>query len=334
MYALIRPLLFLFDEELLHRAAMSLLRYMPTMASASNQAIHTLGLEFPHPVGIAAGLDKNGEYLKELAKLNPAFIEIGTVTPQAQVGNPKPRVFRIPKAEAIINRMGFPNLGVDVLVENVKKADFRGILGINIGKNKETSLENAADDYVYCLRKVYPHASYVTINVSSPNTPDLRQLQQRKYFSTLLTILRDEQYKLRDQYQHHVPLVIKLSPDESDEALKRMAHDIVALGIEGIILTNTTSARDGICHLNHGQELGGLSGAPLRMRASECLAVVKKVVGSNVSLIGVGGVHSIDTATEKLNAGASLLQVYTGLIYQGPHLIKHLVDGLSDMKGV
>lgn len=329
MYQLLRPLLFRFDPEVAHHVVLSALDYLPNFCfeKPKNNVVNVMGLEFPHAVGLAAGLDKNGEYLDALAKLGFAFIELGTVTPLPQSGNPKPRMFRIPAAEAIINRMGFNNHGVDALVANVQKSHYKGILGINIGKNKETTLEKAAEDYVHCLRKVYLYASYVTINISSPNTPDLRQLQQRDYFKHLMNELREEQLQLADLHQRYVPLVVKLSPDETDETLKRMAEVIVSLGIDGIIATNTTCARDAVNSLPHGDEVGGLSGRPLAMQSTHCLRVLKQVVGDDVTLIGVGGIDSPAVANEKLEAGASLLQVYTGLIYQGPGLVKTLVDG-------
>ena len=331
MYPFIRPFLFQLDAEKAHHIALSTLHYLPQhwFAKPIGNAVRVMGLDFPHPVGLAAGMDKNGEHLEALAKLGFSFIEVGTVTPRPQVGNPKPRLFRIPTAGAIINRMGFNNHGVDVLVANVQKAQYQGVLGINIGKNKETPLQNAVDDYLYCLRKVYLHASYVTINISSPNTPDLRQLQLGDYFRHLINSLREEQLHLADLHQHYVPLVVKLSPDETDETLKKMAEVIVSLGIEGIIATNTTCARDAVNDLPYGDESGGLSGQPLVSQSIHCLRVLKQVVGTDVALIGVGGIDNPAVACEKLQAGASLLQIYTGLIYQGPGLVKTVVDGIS-----
>lgn len=284
-----------------------------------------MGLEFPHAVGLAAGLDKNGEHLDALAKLGFSHIELGTVTPKLQIGNPKPRLFRLPKAHAIINRMGFNNHGVDALLANINKAKYQGILGINIGKNKDTPLNQSINDYVYCLRKVYARASYVTLNISSPNTPDLRQLQRGDYFSDLVSQIREEQLALADENRRYVPLVIKLSPDEDDETLKRMADVILSYGIDGIIATNTTCSRDAVQGLKHANEQGGLSGQPLIERSTQCLRVLKQTVGDDVTLIGVGGISTPEIAREKLKAGASLLQVYTGLIYEGPGLINKLV---------
>lgn len=330
IYPLIRPLLFKLDSERAHHIALSALRLIPNLCFSkpnySGQPIKALGLEFPHPIGLSAGFDKNGEYLNALAKLGFSFIELGTVTKRPQFGNPRPRLFRLPKAQALINRMGFNNKGVEQLVKNVSQANYHGILGINIGKNKDTSLDHAVDDYLFCLQRVYGHASYVAINISSPNTPDLRQLQQRDYFEALMHQLREEQLHLADRYQRYVPLVIKLSPDEPEEALKRMASTIIDLGLDGIIATNTTSNHEAVSHLPYGKEEGGVSGEPLFSRSTDCLRILKSVVGDDLTLIGVGGINSPKTAQQKLNAGATLLQVYTGLIYKGPGLVKRLVE--------
>jgi dihydroorotate dehydrogenase len=331
MYRLIRPFLFYLDAERAHDVALSLLHYIPKrmFASPQHHPVSAMGLEFSHPIGLAAGCDKNGEHLNALAKLGFSFIELGTVTPRPQLGHQKPRLFRLPKAHAIINRMGFNNNGVDALVTHVQRADYQGILGINIGKNKETSLEQAADDYLYCLRKVYLYASYVTINISSPNTPELRQLQQSHYFEHLLSELRDEQLHLADKYQRYVPLLVKLSPDETDESLKKMSEVMLSLGIDGIIATNTTCARDTVLGLPYAHESGGLSGVPLALSSTRCLRVLKSLIGDEMVLIGTGGIDSPEAADEKLRAGASLLQIYTGLIYKGPGLVKELADGIS-----
>lgn len=328
MYQLIRPLLFCLDAEQAHLVALEALHYVPKacFGSIKPNMVKAMGLTFPHRIGLAAGLDKNGEYLDALAKLGFAFIELGTVTPRAQLGNPKPRLFRLPKAQAVINRMGFNNRGVDALVANVERAAYRGILGINIGKNKDTPLLHAADDYLYCLRRVYKHASYITINISSPNTPDLRQLQRGDYFKNLLESLRDAQLRLADMHQRHVPFVVKVSPDETDDTLKKMAEVMVLQGVSGIIATNTSCEREAVQGLAHSEEQGGLSGRPLASRATHCLEILKQVVGNDITLIGVGGIDGLPAAQDKLQAGATLLQVYTGLIYQGPHLVKELAS--------
>jgi dihydroorotate dehydrogenase len=259
-----------------------------------------------------------------LAKLGFAFIELGTVTPRPQEGNPRPRLFRLPEVSGIINRMGFNNKGVDVLVEKVRRSEYKGILGINIGKNKDTPLSKAADDYIVCLQKVYPLASYVTINISSPNTPDLRQLQTGEYFRDLLFQIKNEHIKLADRYQKELPLLVKVSPDEAVETLKEMAEVMLHSGVKGIIASNTTCDRKMLPKISHAQEPGGLSGQPLRSKSTECLALLKSYVGDSLTLIGVGGIDSPQAVQEKLNAGASLVQVYSALIYQGPGLISRL----------
>ncbi|KTD41669.1 quinone-dependent dihydroorotate dehydrogenase [Legionella parisiensis] len=331
MYSMLRPLLFGMEPERAHIFSLSALHYAPKFCfkQAKPKPTEALGLQFPHVVGLAAGLDKNGEHLDALAKLGFSFIELGTVTPKPQIGNPKPRLFRLPRADAIINRMGFNNQGVDALVLHVKKARYKGILGINIGKNKDTSLEHAADDYIHCLRKVYEYASYVTINISSPNTPDLRQLQQKEYFANLLSRIQAEQINLSDKFQRHVPLVVKVSPDEDPETLKQMTEVILTYGIEGIIATNTTCSRIGVTQLPYAEETGGLSGKPLWELSTQCLRLLKQHVGNDVTLIGVGGIDNCSSAQAKLDAGASLIQVYTGLIYQGPRLVYELAKGLK-----
>lgn len=328
IYSFIRSLLFSMDPETAHCVALSALKYVPNACFAKPlpQTVYAFGLAFPHPIGLAAGLDKNGDYLDALAKLGFSFIELGTVTPKAQPGNPKPRLFRLPKAQAIINRMGFNNKGVDVLVNNVKKARYNGILGINIGKNKDTPLDQAAEDYLICLRKAYACASYITVNISSPNTPDLRQLQQGDYFLDLIKKLCVERQQLNDRYQKKVPLLIKISPDECDETLKSMADIMVSYGIDGIIATNTTSDHTSVQNQIHGNEMGGVSGRPLALRSTHCLRLLKQVVGNDLTLIASGGIDTCAIAQEKLDAGASLLQVYSGLIYQGPGLIRKLTE--------
>jgi dihydroorotate dehydrogenase len=330
MYSLLRPLLFCLSPEQAHTYTLAALHYLPEACfkKPKPKPVKALGLEFAHPLGLAAGLDKNGNHLDALAKLGFAFIELGTVTPKAQPGNPKPRLFRLPKEQAIINRMGFNNLGVDVLVANVQKAHYKGPLGINIGKNKDTPLSKAVDDYLFCLNKVYEHASYITINISSPNTPDLRQLQQADYLTDLLTQLRAQQMRLEQKHKRHIPLVVKVSPDESDETLKNMADLILSLGIEGIIATNTTASRAMLPETQLSKEQGGLSGRPLAALSTRCLNVLKSCVGDAVCLIGVGGIDSSQSAQDKWDAGANLLQVYSGLVYQGPNLVNHVVDGL------
>jgi dihydroorotate dehydrogenase len=331
MYSLIRPLLFKVNPEIAHHLALTTLKYAPKCCfrSPMNQPVHAMGLTFPHPIGLAAGLDKDAAFVDGLAKIGFSFIEVGTVTPLAQAGNPKPRLFRLPKHQALINRMGFNNHGVDNLVDEVKRANYSGILGINIGKNKDTPIENAVSDYLVCFRKVYPLASYVTINVSSPNTPDLRQLQQGSYFFNLLQTLKEEQKRLEDESGRHVPLVVKVSPDEESETLKQMMHTMLELKVEGIIATNTTAKTSLIPGLSDEMKQGGLSGKPVMDLSNSCLRLIKHYVGNEITLIGVGGVDDVSCAQEKLDAGASLIQVYTGLIYQGPGLIHRLANNIT-----
>lgn len=330
MYSLLRPWLFKIDAEKAHGVVLSMLDWVPKgcFPKTAINKVNALGIEFMHPVGLAAGLDKNGEYLNALAKIGFSFIEVGTVTPRPQLGNPKPRLFRVPKQQAIVNRMGFNNHGVDALINNIKESNFQGVLGINIGKNKDTPLDCAVDDYLICMRAVYHYASYITINISSPNTPDLRQLQKGHYFSVLLSQLHAEQKQLADKHSRHVPLVVKVSPDEDDETLKGMIECMLSNGIEGVIATNTTAQPEYFAQLPSIMKPGGLSGKPLSARSNSCLRLLKKYVGTDISLIGVGGVDDVASAQEKINAGASLVQVYSGLIYQGPELISQLAAGL------
>jgi dihydroorotate dehydrogenase len=331
MYQLLRFLLWRFEPETAHYLAMMLLRALPAGALRKPAAmpVTAMGLQFAHPVGLAAGFDCNGVYLNSLAKLGFSFIELGGTTPKPQPGNPKPRLFRIPKAHALINRMGFYNQGVDALVARIKQSDYQGILGVNIAKNKDTPLSGALDDYLYCMRRVYPVASYIAINLSSPNMPQLRALQHVEYFKDLMDALREEQLHLADVTGRYVPLVVKLSPDEADESLKRMGSVLVELGIDGIIATNTTVSRDGVYRLRYGMQVGGLSGRPLFQRSTACLRILKETVGDSLTLIGVGGVDSAETAREKLKAGASLVQLYSGLVYEGPGLVARIMNELA-----
>lgn len=328
-YSWLRQALFQLKPETAHHWALTLLKAVPSafFKAPPTHPIDAMGLTFPHRIGLAAGLDKNGDYLDALAKLGFSFIELGTITPKPQWGNPRPRLFRLPDAHALINRMGFNNRGVDALVNNVMRARYDGILGINIGKNKDTPLADAAHDYVHCLRKVYAYASYVTVNISSPNTPDLRQLQQEHALHALLYALTQEQKKLEDTHQKHVPLLVKISPDESDDDLKRMAQCALHHGLSGMIATNTTNARPNVEGLPYANETGGLSGRPLQQHALQSLRILKSETGDAMTLIGVGGIDSVQSAKERLDAGASLLQVYTGLIYEGPYLLQKLALG-------
>ncbi|MEE1123455.1 MAG: quinone-dependent dihydroorotate dehydrogenase, partial [Acinetobacter pseudolwoffii] len=287
-----------------------------------------MGIEFPNPVGLAAGLDKNGAYIDALAGQGFGFIEIGTITPRPQAGNPHPRLFRLPQAQAIINRMGFNNEGVDQLVENVKAAKFKGILGINIGKNADTPVEKAVDDYLICLEKVYNYASYITVNISSPNTKNLRSLQSGDALTELLETLKNRQLELAQEYQHYVPLVLKVAPDLDETDIAFIAKQLLQFKIDGLIVTNTTLSREGVEGLAHAEEAGGLSGAPVFEKSTACLAAFAQVLKGQIPLIGVGGILSGADAVAKKQAGASLVQVYSGLIYTGPELVKDCVDAL------
>tara|TARA_R110002126_G_scaffold291802_1_gene459134 strand:+ start:34972 stop:35967 length:996 start_codon:yes stop_codon:yes gene_type:complete len=325
MYGCFRKLSNYIDAEKMHHIALSILRYIPKCCfkKIASKPVQVMGMELKHPVGLAAGFDKDGKYLDALGKLGFSFIELGTVTPQPQGGNPKPRIFRLSKERAIINRMGFNNAGVDALVKNIKKTAYRGVIGVSIGPNKNTSAEKIWDDYLYCLERVYAYADYIAVNISSPNTPGLRELHDITRFTSLTSKLREEQIVLAEKTGRYVPMVIKLSPDESDESLKNMAVQLVASGLDGIILTNTT--------VSHQGETGGLSGRPLATRARQCLDVVKNAVGDDLILIAAGGIDSPEEARLRITSGASLIQVYSGLIYEGPGLIQKLVGGLVDV---
>ncbi|WP_269914718.1 quinone-dependent dihydroorotate dehydrogenase [Acinetobacter sp. HY1485] len=333
MYSLARPLLFRLAPERAHELTLSWLKTAHSFGLASQPFIHKpvtcMGIEFPNSVGLAAGLDKNGEYIDALASLGFGFIEIGTVTPRPQEGNPQPRLFRIPEAQAIINRMGFNNDGVDQLVENVKAAKFKGVLGINIGKNADTPIEQAVDDYLICLEKVYHYASYVTVNISSPNTKNLRSLQSGDALPTLLEALKEKQAELAVHYQHYVPLVLKVAPDLTADDISFISKQLLKFKIDGLIVTNTTLARDGVENLPFGDEMGGLSGAPVFDKSTKCLRSFAAVLKHKVPLIGVGGILSGEQAMAKQQAGANLVQIYSGLIYTGPKLVNDCVEAMT-----
>jgi len=337
IYSLVRPLLFALEAETAHRVTLESIRTLdrlglvPAATPAPAQCERSImGLRFPNPVGLAAGLDKNGEYIDALARLGFGFIEIGTVTPRPQPGNPRPRMFRIREAQAIVNRLGFNNDGVDRLVENVKRARYRGVLGINIGKNADTPIERAADDYLACLRKVYPVASYVTVNISSPNTRDLRQLQHGAELDQLLGALKSEQRKLADAHGKRVPLAVKIAPDLDAEQITAIAELLMRHSVEAVIATNTTTARDGVAGMAHSDEDGGLSGAPINERATEVVRGLARSLDGALPVIGVGGIMSGADAREKVAAGASLVQLYTGLIYRGPVLVGECIEALCE----
>ncbi len=336
LYSLARPFLFRMDPEVAHDLALASLKLIERTGIAAvvadagpARSVKLMGLEFPNALGLAAGLDKNGEYIDALAAMGFGFIEIGTVTPRPQPGNPKPRMFRLPEAQALINRLGFNNHGVEHLVANVLRARFRGILGINIGKNFDTPIERAADDYEFCLAKVYAHASYVTVNVSSPNTKDLRQLQGADELGALAGKLKTEQKRLADAHGRYVPLVLKIAPDLDDAELGAIAKCLLKHRLDGVIATNTTISRAAVKGLAHADEKGGLSGAPLRDVSTEVVRKLARLLDGKVPIIGVGGVMSADDARAKLAAGASLVQIYTGFIYRGPQLIGEILRAFS-----
>jgi dihydroorotate dehydrogenase len=294
-----------------------------------------MGIRFPNPVGLAAGLDKDGACIDGLAALGFGFIEIGTVTPRAQPGNAKPRMFRLPQANALINRMGFNNGGVDAFVRNVQASRFyqdkQGVLGLNIGKNADTPIERATDDYLTCLEKVYPFADYVTVNISSPNTKNLRQLQQASELGALLSSLKQSQRSLADRHGRYVPIALKIAPDLDAEQITSIADSLLQHQIDAVIATNTTTTRDAVQGLAHADEAGGLSGAPVLTLSNRVISALRAELGDTIPIIGVGGILSGADAREKMLAGASLVQVYTGLIYRGPALVSECVQALTSV---
>ncbi len=339
LYSLARPLLFSLDPETAHNVTLPALRSAARLgltkliARPKPDPRKVMGLEFPNPVGLAAGLDKDGAYIDGLAALGFGFIEVGTVTPRAQPGNPKPRMFRLPQANALINRMGFNNGGVDAFVRNVQASRFyqerQGILGLNIGKNADTPIERATDDYLTCLEKVYPYAAYVTVNISSPNTKNLRQLQQASELDELLSKLKQSQAALADRHGRYVPIALKIAPDLDGEQAKAIADALLRHGIDGVIATNTTITRDAVQGMPHSQEAGGLSGAPVRPLSDRVVSTLHKELGGALPIIGVGGILSGADAKAKMDAGASLVQLYTGLIYRGPALVRECAAAIA-----
>jgi dihydroorotate dehydrogenase len=327
LYRLARSALFQLDPEVAHDVALKSLARLGPAASllatggAGQESVSMMGLTFPNPVGLAAGLDKNGAYVDALAALGFGFIEVGTVTPRPQPGNPKPRLFRLPEHEAIINRMGFNNDGVEQLLRNVARAAFRGILGINIGKNFDTPIERASDDYIACLDAVYDRASYVTVNISSPNTKNLRDLQSSEKLDELLGAIMTRRAQLAQRYGRTRPVALKVAPDLDEGQVEAIATLAVKHGIDSIIATNTTVSRDGIAGHRHAMQTGGLSGRPVFARSTQVLASLHKRLEGRIPLIGVGGILTGDDARAKVEAGASLVQVYTGFIYRGPEVI-------------
>ncbi|MEJ3671554.1 quinone-dependent dihydroorotate dehydrogenase [Vibrio vulnificus] len=293
-----------------------------------NRPVECMGLTFRNPVGLAAGLDKNGECIEAFDAMGFGFVEVGTVTPRAQSGNDKPRLFRLVGAEGIINRMGFNNLGVDNLIENVKKAKYSCVLGINIGKNKDTPIEKGAEDYLICMEKVYEYAGYIAVNISSPNTPGLRTLQYGEALDELLVELKRKQAELEEKHGKYVPLALKIAPDLTDDEISQICQSLINNKIDGVIATNTTLDRTMVEGMKHAQEAGGLSGRPLQSRSTEVVRLLRKELQGNIPIIGVGGVDSYVAAKEKMLAGADLVQVYSGFIYHGPVLVRDIVKNL------
>ena len=331
IWELARAALFRLDPETAHRATFALLdACAPLLAGRAPDAapVELMGLTFPNRIGLAAGLDKNGEHIDALARLGFGFLEVGTVTPRPQPGNPQPRLFRLPQAHALINRMGFNNLGVDRLVRNVQAAAYRGVLGINIGKNFDTPIERAASDYLTCMRKAYPLASYLTVNISSPNTKNLRRLQEADELDRLLAALKAEQAKLANEHGRYVPMALKIAPDLTPEQLDAIAEVLLAHRIDAVVATNTTLSREGVEGLAHAEETGGLSGAPLAARSTQVVRQLAAQLKGRIPIIAVGGVMRAEDAAQKLAAGASLVQLYTGLVYAGPRLVRDCVRRL------
>ena len=328
-YALVRPLLFAIDAETAHDLTIVGLQHLacllPAMPKMTQKPVRVMGLDFPNRVGLAAGLDKNGEAIDGLAKLGFGFLEIGTVTPRPQPGNPKPRLFRLPQSQALINRLGFNSHGVGRLLANVRAARYKGILGINIGKNADTPIERAADDYLACLDQVYPFAGYVTVNISSPNTGDLRQLQGESELDALLGVLKARQGQLAEKHRRYVPLALKIAPDLDDNQIAGIAAALCRHRIDAVIATNTTLDRSGVVGMPHARESGGLSGAPLFEKSTAVVARLAKALANELPIIAVGGILDGDMAQAKLAAGAQLVQIYSGLIYRGPELVRECV---------
>ena len=333
MYTLIRRLLFLFPAEFSHNLGLKGLKLIYFLglvyllaSRGKNKTVEAFGLQFSNPVGLAAGLDKNGDYIDALGSLGFGFIEVGTVTPRAQPGNPKPRLFRLNKQGALINRMGFNNKGVAHMVERLKRRRFKGIVGVNIGKNYSTPLEQAHEDYLFCLRELYPFADYIVINLSSPNTPGLRALQFGEGLNSLLSVLKAEQKMLSDKHDKYVPLLLKIAPDISVNECEDIAQALLYYKMDGVIATNTTVSRNGVEESVFSDETGGLSGSPMENISVDTVRNLKHQLRGVIPIIGVGGIHDYASAERKYKAGANLLQLYTGFIYRGPELITEAID--------
>ena len=334
-YPLVRKALFQLDPERAHELTFrQLSRISGTplefliRQSVPTKPVNCMGLSFKNPLGLAAGLDKDGECIDAFGAMGFGFIEVGTVTPRAQDGNDKPRLFRIVEAEGLINRMGFNNHGVDNLVNNVKKSHFGGIIGINIGKNKDTPVEQGKDDYLTCMEKVYPYAGYIAVNISSPNTPGLRSLQYGEALDDLLAAIKNKQLELQQRHQKYVPVAVKIAPDLSQEELIQIADSLVRHTMDGVIATNTTLDRSLVQGMKNCDQMGGLSGRPLQLKSTEIIRQLSQELKGQLPIIGVGGIDSVIAAREKIAAGATLVQIYSGFIFKGPPLIKEIVSNI------
>ncbi len=346
-YALTRPFLFGMDAEAAHELTMDMLargQRTPLQRAWCNETVNdpvTLaGLQFPNRVGMAAGLDKNARCIDALGAMGFGFVEVGTVTPKAQPGNPKPRMFRLPEARALINRLGFNNEGLEAFLRNVQQAQFRKqtrqqrpmLLGLNIGKNATTPIENATSDYLICLEGVYPHADYVTVNISSPNTQNLRALQSDAALDALLGAIAERREALATQHQRRVPVFVKIAPDLDEAQVAVIAATLQRHGMDGVIATNTTISRTAVQGMRHAQETGGLSGAPVLEASNQVIRQLRAALGSGFPIIGVGGILSADDAVSKIRAGADVVQIYTGLIYEGPALVAKAAKAIKALR--
>jgi dihydroorotate dehydrogenase len=338
LYDLVRRALFAVDPETAHELTLDALRLgnfaglTRLMCREKDQPVRVMGLDFPNPVGVAPGLDKNADCFEALGELGFGFVEVGTVTPRAQPGNPKPRVFRLVEAQGMINRLGFNNKGVDYLVRRVKNHRFKGVLGINIGKNFDTPIENAADDYLLCLEKVYPYADYITVNISSPNTQNLRDLQGEDALDSLLGALSGRREELADETGRRVPMALKVAPDLEEGAVPAIADVVAHHGMDAVIATNTTIDRSAVAGMKHAGEGGGLSGAPLKERADRVLGELRRALPAEIAMIGVGGITRGEDAVDKLKLGADLVQFYTGMVYRGPELVGECLRAIADWR--
>jgi len=338
LYKLLRNILFCLPAEASHSLALRAMNVGEALGTSTLLAANTtdkaqpkrvMGIDFPHVIGLAAGLDKNADYVAALTSMGFGFIEVGTLTPRPQPGNPKPRLFRLKSEQAIINRLGFNNKGIDYACENISKLRKRGVLGINIGKNFHTPIDQANQDYIHCLRRAYQLADYISVNISSPNTPGLRNLQFGDEFTSLLDALKEEQARLQTQHKIYTPIAVKLAPDMNEEQIAYCCESLLSREFDGVIATNTTLDRSLVASHPYAGEVGGLSGAPLSEKSCEVLRCIKAEVGERMPIIGVGGIMSAEHAQQRLKAGADLLQIYTGFIYQGPRLIEQILAGIS-----